>query len=193
MTIKECEENIVKLKKRVAVWAEQANNFQERADMACREAAEMKAELAALEERLNQLKAEDMAEANVWPKYGDRYFVIFDSGRIDWVVWYGTSADNERLSIGNCFRTEEDAEFVVERLKVLADMRKSAFEPDWKDNRQQKWSIFYDCEDNTIQYPACRFYSKGMDMYFESRERAKECVATIGEERLKKYYFGVRP
>ena len=49
---------------------------------------------------------------SVWDlKNGDVYYFLTSYGYIMKTVWVNTDADNEKLSIGNAFLTEEDAEF----------------------------------------------------------------------------------
>lgn len=192
MTIKECEENIAQLKERVAARVEWAKDYQEHAGAMLREISEMKEELAALKEQLNQLMEEESAKAGEWPKAGDAYWGITVDGDVTWQHYSDTDFSADCLSIGNCFRTKEDAEFAVERLKVLAEMRKFTFEPDWKDSNQLKWGLLCGYEDGKIYFQYSVTYGEG-HLVFESEERAKECVSIIGEERIKKYYFGVKP
>lgn len=36
------------------------------------------------------------------------------------------------------------------------------------------------------------FYRKDSNLYFESGDKLKEAIETVGKERVKKYYLGVR-
>lgn len=70
-------------------------------------------------------------------------------------------------------------------------MRKFAEPKDrtWNfDNRH--WGIHYNytCDEYSIvQYVDIR----DSGIYFESEEKAYECIETIGIGRIKKYYFGI--
>jgi len=195
MTIKECEEKIKELEESVSAHTAWAKDYQEHAGAMLCAVSEMKAELAALKEQLNQLKAEEAA-TDVWPKDGDAYWIVCVDGMVQTQQHCKDSFDllykKGCLSIGNCFRTREEAEFAVERLKVLAEMRKFAFEPDWPNKTQEKWVIYYNYAPTSIEFAAQRRHDTGAPVYFGTKKRAEECVAAIGEERIKKYYFGVK-
>lgn len=51
------------------------------------------------------------------PQYNDDYFYITDDGLVRDAIWEEDEIDLMRLSIGNCFKTAEVAEFVIEMLK----------------------------------------------------------------------------
>ena len=138
------------------------------------------------------IEAKNVKEQNEWPQPGDRYYTIQSIGGISDNMWTNCPVDNQLAEIGNCFRTKEDAEFEVERLKVLAEMKKFAEPEDtvW-DGYNEHWSIHY----NSMVYKdidyTCRTNDKYNDIYFESEEKAMECVKAIGADRIKKYYLRV--
>lgn len=97
------------------------------------------------------------------------------------------------FAIGNHFKTRKEAEFQVERLKVLAEMKRIVAKDDevaWDANKVH-WFICYNIRKSEIDVQYYIFYKQD-DIYFASEERAYECINTIGEERLKKYYFQVK-
>lgn len=88
-------------------------------------------ELAELKE---SIKEEDEDNQFWWtPKAGGKYYFIANYGEPSSDTWTIFSIDRERLAIGNVFATKEDAEFEVERLKVIHELRMYA-EP-----RDIKW------------------------------------------------------
>lgn len=131
----------------------------------------------------------------VWDlKNGDVYYFLTSYGYVMKTVWVDTDADNEKLSIGNAFLTEEDAEFARERLKVIAKLKKYAKEfsdGEWKDNKTQKYYIVYRYSGDYIR-SILTYTSKDGVLYFESKEKIQEAIDAVGGERIKKYYFGVR-
>lgn len=44
------------------------------------------------------------------PKYGKEYWYYLDAKRVDWTCWNSKVLDLLNWKIGNCFRTEEEAE-----------------------------------------------------------------------------------
>lgn len=123
-------------------------------------------------------------------KIGTPYWAISTDKGIYLTEWDDLPTDRFWKSIGNMFLTKEDAEFALERLKVIAELRKYA-EPftvacDWRAH----WSIEYDWAIHKLEYTPSVFI-KQANLTFESLDRAKKAVAAVGEERVKKYYLGI--
>lgn len=131
----------------------------------------------------------------VWDlKNGDVYYFLTDYGYVMKTVWVNTNTDNEKLSIGNVFLTEEDAEFARERLKVIAELKKYAKEfsdEEWRNGNTAKYLFYRSFPGNRI-YITSTYSAHYPCLYFESMEKAKQAFNAVGEERIKKYYFGVR-
>lgn len=54
----------------------------------------------------------------VWkPKIGEHYWYLYGDGKISTITWCGSKLDADRYKLGNCFRTEEEAEFAREKKK----------------------------------------------------------------------------
>ena len=125
-----------------------------------------------------------------FPKKGDDYYYITSNGEISKVSFIGIKIDLDSVSIGNCFKTKEEAEFELERLKVLTEIKKFA-EPEDKewDGYNSHWSICYAYDESKLKYNTT-FYKRN-DIYFESIEMAHKCIDSIGEDRIKKYYLRV--
>lgn len=128
-------------------------------------------------------------------KYGDRYFFLTASGFVQGGTWSNDSSDFNRQRIGNTFLTEEDAKFAKERLKVIAELKKYAKEfsdEEWTCGSVQKYYFYYDwsMDKLEISYHYKIFY--GDQLLFESQEKLQEAIDAVGEERIKKYYFGVK-
>ena len=132
----------------------------------------------------------------VWDlKNGDVYYFLTSYGYVMKTVWVNTDADNEKRSIGNSFLTEEDAEFSRERLKVIAELEKYAKEfsdEEWMSSNTQKYYLYYNWPNNEVKTDYNYFSTYGNQLLFESGEKAQEAINAVGEERIKKYYFGVK-
>ena len=127
-------------------------------------------------------------------KDGDRYFFLTVSGAVQREIWCGDSSDFNRERIGNTFLTEEDAEFAKERLEVIAELKKYAKEfsdEEWPNPSIVKHYIIFDYEDHVINIGYVCF-TKASDIYFESKGKAQEAIKAVGEDRIKKYYLGVK-
>lgn len=138
-------------------------------------------------EKIKVLKVEAQQE-NEFPQAGDDYCYIEDEGEIRVCVWGGTTCGENRSAIGNIFQTEQQAEFAVEKLKVEAELRK--FSGPFENGKFNHYIFLY-IDGNYVEVgykTAC--HSQGTT-YFESEEKAKQAINAVGEERIKKYIFGV--
>lgn len=127
-------------------------------------------------------------------KYGDRYFFLTASGIVQGGTWSNDSSDFNRQRIGNNFLTEEDAEFAKERLKVIAELKKYAKEfsdEEWRNGNTAKYLFYRSFPGNRI-YITSTYSAHYPCLYFESMEKAKQAFNAVGEERIKKYCFGVK-
>lgn len=133
----------------------------------------------------------------VWePSLGDLYYYINSNGDIKFSYYNTRSIDKRRIcNIGNYFKTDEEADHMVEKLKVIKELRDFALEHndeeiDWVDNEQDKWEISY--KDSNVE-PICNNYyrAQAFNIYFASKEIAQEAIKKIGEDRIKKYYFDI--
>ena len=98
-------------------------------------------------------------------------------------------------AIGNYFKTREEAKFAVEKLKVIAELKRFAEEHnefmDWGDIDDIKWCIMYNHTDKTF-YICSQSYIQIETINFSSKEIAQKAIEYIGEDRLKRYYFEVQ-
>lgn len=152
---------------------------------------EEKERLLALVEKANKPKSK------VWkPKTDEKYWFVDSTGAIDWNYWSDCGVDNYRYTIGNCFETEEEAEFALENLKILAELQRYAkkhneCEIDWNEREQIKWQFDYAYGSERIVYYSSALRRTPILPYFTSEIIAKQAVKEVGEERIKKYLFGV--
>lgn len=96
-------------------------------------------------------------------------------------------------NIGNAFETKEEAEWMLEHLRLIHEMKERVkdndddFEPDLEDDEQDKYFL-YQLEEKIY----CDFFnvhSLGLIICFSSPEKARKAVEHFGEERILKYYF----
>jgi hypothetical protein len=134
----------------------------------------------------------------VWkPKKGDKYFII--SSRLEVVKFNNQedSIDKKVINSGNCFKTKEEAQHMVDKLKVIKELQDFAIENrdeeiDWYDKEQDKWAICYDIENKEIAYESGKkIKSVPFNVYFATEKDCERAIKTIGEDRIKKYYFDI--
>lgn len=153
---------------------------------------ELEDRLSAAEAELRALKAEKSEDDPPKPPHqrpylenNQTYFYVDEKSEVSDTQWLSDLFDLGAYKIGNVFPTAEAAEFAAERLKVLAEMREWAGE--WDD----PWRIVYIA--NNIR--AGSVYSgKGVtygELRFATKADAENCIKAVGEDRLKKYYFGI--
>lgn len=148
-------------------------------------------------EQEDQIKELLNIKPNRWkPDQGDIYYYIDSSGDIIEAVFVRDKKDIYRLSINNCFNTEEEAEFRLEQIKVYHELKNVADEfnnkIDWND-LQYKYHI---CIDITApqqcllinQVVVTQFIGS---IYFTSRHLAQQAIDRIGADRIKKYLMEV--
>lgn len=148
----------------------------------------IKEQLAELQKKVEEFEEEQAQVSGRWkPKKNETYFSIDQWGCIDDISWAENRLDEEMWAVGNVFRTREEAEFTVEKLKVWAELKENArpFKTD-----EENYFIILNTKINQLAY----VYGKEIQcpqLYFESEERAKEAVKAVGEARVKKYYLEV--
>ena len=97
----------------------------------------------------------------------------------------------ERLkSLGNYFDTEEEAEKHLEWLKARTVLIRDTkgFKPDWNDNDQVKFSIYYDFYHREL-LDARVWMVKRAEIFFETEKEAENSIKI--HEKWWKIYLGV--
>lgn len=151
------------------------------------------------EEREQLLRLVEKAKRpkKIWkPECGEWYWFIGSDGQINHCEWANDRIDRGRYSMGNCFRTKEEAEFAREKQKIKTELQRYADE--YNDPEKLEWngvnehcSILYNYWTNNF-VTTCVQQSKDMDcIYFFSEEIAKDAINKIGAKRIMKYLFDV--
>lgn len=149
----------------------------------------------AFKKELNEEVKQMITEANqgqvksIWDlKIADRetYYRIYGDGDID-KLFFSSDNDEQARDIGNAFLTREEADFELERRKIEAIMRK--YSRPFEDG---KTNYFLVCNRDGKTAEIDYYWSIDCGVpYFESEEIAQKVIDEIGEDRLKKYWFGV--
>lgn len=135
---------------------------------------------------------EEIKESTRWkPVYAEKYYYLYGYGS----VYCGTfnddfDTDNGRFEIGNCFKTEEEAERVVEYLKALAVVRGDATSKFTRD--RDNFYVYYDVISNHLAV-GVSFYDLENGIfglpYFATIDDAKRSIEQHRNEWLT--IFGV--
>lgn len=137
-------------------------------------------------EKIRTLKAEAQREKQ-FPREGDDYWYVYDDAEVMDIEWDGSDCDQGRLSIGNVFKTSEEAEFVAEKLKVEAELRKFSKTFEYG---KINYFLHLNIDGDNFKFNFTNCCPPQGAIYFESKEKAEEAVKSVGEERIKKYIFG---
>ena len=125
---------------------------------------------------------------------GERYCFVSYCGEIGFSTWENCQVDICRLKHCYASKTEEECIFKKEKQEVLSELREFAeennTEENWENGGQGRWYIKFFLGSGEICFDFDS-YKRTNDIYFTSEELAKKAVAKVGEERLKKYLFGV--
>lgn len=142
------------------------------------------------------------------PKKDEKYYYITDCGDVDNHLYSNLVVNDDylyanwlieraRFNMGNCFKTKEEAEHMVEKLKVIHELQKFAYENnekeiDWNNFSQNKFYLIYDSDVNNIFIDYFSFTrTNPFNIYFTSFKIAKRAIEAVGEDRIKKYYFDI--
>lgn len=98
---------------------------------------------------LSLIEKANKPKNKVWkPEIGESYYSLSNEGLFIKVRYSGCHSEENRYSIGNCFKTREEGEFALERQKVTTELKRYALEHnekeiDWKDLSQEKYYFIY--------------------------------------------------
>ncbi len=152
-----------------------------------------------IEKKLEALKAEflgkleelqkeaEMQKKQKEPKLGEKYFYISQFGRAILDTFTQHPTDFARKNLGNFFPTEERAEQVAEKMRLLLrleqlhDMICPDYVPDWKDDRL-KFYVYFDHEQGNFNITASSYCDTLSLVAFGIRENACEAAEILNRE-----------
>lgn len=130
------------------------------------------------------------------PKSGEKYFFINGEGLTASDIYTDSFSDIFRIRIGNCTRTcdeisgKRECAYINKELQNYAD-KHNKVEIDWKNEKENKCHIRYNYRDNIISCECNTFMKAANGIYFSSEQIYRDAIKTVGEDRIKKYLFGV--
>lgn len=131
----------------------------------------------------------------VWrPKEGDSYFYITETGRVISSTFLSfLPSDNAKVLFKNVFQTREEAEHMLEKIKIINKLRELS-NINFKDTcGAPHYAIAYHDDTHKITYSADYYYRESpFNLYFATVEDCKKAIEIIGEDNLKKYYFDIK-
>ena len=148
-------------------------------------------------ERTNQ-KEEKKSEPKIWkPEYGDWYWYIGSDGQVDNCEWVNGPIDYGRYSMGNCFRTKEEARIAREKQKIKTELQR--FADKYNDPEKEAWNndnghymIAFNHRVNDLFITRGYYIEEESATYsFTSDSIARDAIEAVGKDRILKYIFGV--
>lgn len=128
----------------------------------------------------------------VWkPEYEEEYFLVTNDLKVTRFNNTESATDICIINSGNCFKTEEEARHMAQKLQIITQLRKLSNIDFYKDVKRF-YMIAY--EKNIKKVVVDISYSLNtmpFNVYFATGEDCQKAIEIIGEENLKKYYFDV--
>lgn len=149
--------------------------------------AEFLGKLEALQKEAEMQKKQE--ELKPWkPEIGESYFFIrSDFGVMDKVK--GTTFfETDRISNGNCFPTKERTEQVAKKMRLLLrleqlhDMLCPDYVPDWSNEDEHKFYLFYDGKAGNWKYTYWSAFDFRVGEYFDTEENAEKAAEILNRE-----------
>lgn len=166
--------------------------------------AEILKQIEELKEQVIMLTEDDVKLIRTMPKYNDSYFSI----NIDYAnlivdeTAYLDFFDEHTSSIGNYFKSEDDAKMVIKAMQLEQAIRirrielNNGWEPDWNDVNEVKYFIFYG-NNKYIKNDILPEYTYGFNDlpifgYYETYEIAQQVIDEF-EDDLRWYFTEYYP
>ena len=169
--------------------------------MKLRELLEKHQDLELTEEQEKEIKKFLNIKDNIrWkPKKNEDYWYIGSCGDIcvnsNAVCGY-CGYDEARYFINNMFKTEEEAKFRLEQIKVYNELKNFADENndeiDWKNPRQEKYYLYLSYADMKLSFGCWHSTNILGTIYFSSKKIAEQAIEKVGKDRIKKYLFNIK-
>mgnify|MGYP007127202148 CR=1 FL=1 len=146
-------------------------------------------QVAIFNKQIEELKNTKIEEDNVWrPNYEEEYYYIDANATVDRNYWIDSYIDEDRLNIGNVFKTRKGAGLELGRLLVLNKLKKYSceFRTDL-----ENYYMYLDCKTNNLCYAFRVSRLQQGEVYFESEGMIRKAIKEVGEKDIKKYLFGI--
>lgn len=144
----------------------------------------------------NEAKLEPYVEKpkSVWDlEEREECYSLTICGNVHHGFWDGSSSSIAIRDTGGIFLTKEEAEDEIERRKVETEMLRLGGRREFKNGENNYYIV---CDFDSSHFAIRIFNNKSdgfapMTIYFDSAKDCKNAIKTIGEDRIKKYIFGV--
>ena len=140
------------------------------------------------EEEIKEIKRLEK-KSRVWkPDIGETYYSI-TNGKVEEFVYDGEEASYSDWKIGNCYKTEEDATFDMERQLFIIKVQRYIKEKYDKSKNHSYYYLKYGYwAYNKIEIVQDDFFRYGESLCFPTEEIAEEVIKLFRDDLIK-YYF----
>lgn len=158
---------------------------------------ELENKIEQLSKELENLKCElDIEKMNTrWRvRNSEEYYYLCSYGEIIRACDYRNEETINRYNLGNYFRTKEEAEKMLNKIKIHTQLKDLALrlntgeKIDWQDYMQYKYSIYYDYEDNKLKCSCILSFKDIGQIYCLDGNFLEEAKKEIGEDNIKKLF-----
>lgn len=129
------------------------------------------------------------------PKQGEQYWSISGTGEVVAYSWVGDNYDNYQLSLGNVYRTKEEAEqaldFQTRKADLIKEIEDSSDVIDFRDGNQDKYHLWLDGRNNSLLVSGGMYARTQGAIYTTDALFLEKLILTRANE-VKELLFGVK-
>lgn len=153
-------------------------------------------EVEITEEELKKLEEKKPSRKRWRAEKNQEYWYIRSDGDVDDDIELHYEMDNWKYSIGNYFKTKEEAEFHKKELIYTQMLKDYIYEHDdvelnWHNSNQNKYFMFYSYYEERIDYYLDLVNKYQGIVYASNKQVLEDAIKFIGEENVKKYILKV--
>lgn len=128
------------------------------------------------------------------PNLGENYFHIVSFDNIGSLEWENDTFDNKYYNARDIYKTKEEAEFEVERRKIMIELQNYADEHNGEiAHPSDAFWLGFDEDDMSITVETKSYLPPVGAVLFSDGDTAYDAIESIGEDRILKYMFRVNP
>ena len=142
---------------------------------------------------INKDKNKEKETDKRWkPNWGENYFRIGAFDDIVSLKWENDVFDNKYYNARSVYKTKEEAEFEVERRKIMAELQNYADEHNGEiAHLSDAFWLGLDEDDMSITVEFESYLPPVGAVLFSDSDIAYDAIEAIGEDRILKYMFGI--
>lgn len=129
------------------------------------------------------------------PKMNEKYWLVDAGGWVNDFRWEDDRVDKYQLSLGNVYKTREEAamalDFQTRRAKLIKEIKDSSDVIDWRDGHQNKYSISYSHINDSLDYASWNMTQYQGMVYTTNSQFLVELIATRSDE-VKELLFDIK-